>query len=201
MERILFTTKSSVSPWLTQLFKPLLPPTSHSTSDRHIPQPSHNNNIVNLALNRQLRPDTPVGCGFRLVWLGCVCRVGGVGLGQPCLSCLRSLAGASIFELLSWDSKASELPRNCWKSSRHWVRAVQSIAFTRNCWKRGQSCSTQEVQKQKQAQGIFKSLTDRSKPKFITNSLFNVVFFFTHLSLKETLLFFFFSLFLSGVFR
>lgn len=118
-----------------------------------------------------------------------MCRVGGVGLEQPCLSCLRSLAGASVFEILSWDSKASELPRSWFKSSWHWMIAVQSIAFTRNCWKWGQSCSTQEVQKQKRAQGIFKSLIDRSKPKFITSSLFNVVFFFTHLSLKETLLF------------
>lgn len=88
--------------------------------------------------------------------------------------------------------KPLSCPEIAEKSSRHWVRAVQSIAFTRNCWKQGQSCSTPEVQKQKEAQGIFKSLTDRSKPKFITSSLFNVVFFFTHLSLKETLLFFFF---------
>lgn len=38
--------------------------------------------------------------------------MGGVGPRQPCLSCLRSLAGARDFEVLSGDSEASELLRN-----------------------------------------------------------------------------------------
>lgn len=67
----MFTTKSSVFPWLAQLFNPRSPP--------HIPHqtgPSHNLHTIttkiNLSLNRQLKKDTPVGCGFRLLWLRCV---------------------------------------------------------------------------------------------------------------------------------
>lgn len=49
-----------------------------------------------------------MGCGFRFD--SCVSPVGGVGLRQLCLSCLRSLAGARVFAFVSGDSKASDMP-------------------------------------------------------------------------------------------
>lgn len=117
--------------------------------------------------------------------------MGGVGPGQPCLLHLRSLAGARVFALLSGDPKVSALLRNWLKSSQHWWEPSSAPPSPGTAGNGGKLLN-RKAQKQKQAQGIFKPLTDRSKPKFITSSLFNVAFFFSHLSFKETLLFYFF---------